>query len=273
MSFVSTSTTGGFAALEALLRSYDLAELLPWARQQFVEGRTIDEVTMGLREQEAFRRKYAPIFERESRGLAPVTVAEVIEFRTRARQLERMYGMPDGFIDPDRLMLADVSINELSDRVQMASSFVDSRPDVTTELERLYGMGRGAAIAYALDPDTAQPAIIRAFNSAQVAAQATRQGFGSLSQAEAETLVGLGIDEAAAEQGFGSLARAGELRTNLEGEQQAAFTREDDLAVVAGAAGAAQKLERRAQGRKAVFEEGGGFMATDQGVVGLGSAR
>lgn len=262
----------GFAALEALLRSYDLAELLPWARQQFIEGRTADEVSMGLRQQEAFRRKYAVIFEREAAGKAPVTVAEVVEFRTRAQQIERMYGMPDGFVNPDRLMLADVSISELGDRVQLASSMVDSRPDVTDQLERMYGLGRGAAIAYALDPESAEPAIVRTFNSAQVAAQAQRQGFGALSRSEAEQLTGLGVDEAAAAAGFGTLGRAGELRTNLEGEQGPTFTRDDELDYVAGAQPAAQKLERRARERRATFAEGGGFMADNDGLRGLGTA-
>jgi hypothetical protein len=261
----------GFAQLAALLRGYDLAELLPWARQQFIEGRTPDEVTMGLRQQEAFRRKYRVIFDREAAGKAPVTVAEVIEFRTRAQQIERMYGMPDGFIDPDRLMLADVSISELGDRVQLASSMVDTRPDVTDQLERLYGLGRGAAIAYALDPESAEPAIVRTFNAAQVAAQSQRQGFGALSRQEAEQLVGLGVDEAAAARGFGALERAGELRTNLEGEQGPTFSREDDLAYVAGGEPAAQKLERRARERRATFAEGGGFLASNDGLRGLGS--
>lgn len=261
----------GFAQLAALLRGYDLAELLPWARQQFIEGRTADEVTMGLRQQEAFRRKYAVIFEREAAGKAPVTVAEVLEFRTRAQQIERMYGMPEGFINPDRLMLADVSISELGDRVQLASSMVDTRPDVTDQLERLYGLGRGAAIAYALDPESAEPAIVRTFNAAQVAAQSQRQGFGALSRQEAEQLVGLGVDEAAAARGFGALDRAAELRTNLEGEQGPTFSRDDELAYVAGGEPAAQKLERRARERRATFAEGGGFLASNDGMRGLGS--
>lgn len=262
----------GFAALEALLRSYDLAELLPWAREQFVEGRTADEVSLGLRQQEAFRRKYRVIFDREAQGKAPVSVAEVVEFRTRARQIERMYGMPDGFVDPDRLMLADVSIAELGDRVQLASSYVDSRPDVTDQLQRLYGLGRGAAIAFALDPESAEPAIVRTFNAAQVAAQAQRQGFGALAREEAEMLTGLGVDEAAAAQGFGTLTRAGELTRTLEGEQPT-ITRQDELALVAGSAEAAGKLDRRARERRATFDEGGGFLAGNDGIVGLGIAN
>ncbi len=261
----------GFAALDALLRSYDLAELVPWAREQFINGSTADQIALGLRQQQPFRQKYAVIFEREAKGLPPVTVNQVLEYRQRAAEVEHLYGMPDGFVNADQLMVKDVSISELSTRVQTASEYIDQRPDVTQQLNDLYGLGRGAAIAFALDPDTALPAVTRQFQSAQVAAQSLRQGFGPISRAEAEQLQGMGVTEAQAAAGFGQLVGAGELTKTLEGESQS-ITRQDQLDLVAGSAAADAKLRNRQRDRKAVFDEGGGFTATNAGIVGLGIA-
>lgn len=261
-----------FASLETMLRSYDLAELLPGAREQWVNGSSVDQVMLWLRSQEPFRRKYAPIFEREKQGLPPVTVNEVVEYRRRAREIEQMYDMPADFVDTDRLMVSDVSLQELATRAQQASAYVDQRTDITGELGRLYGLGRGAAIAYVLDPDTALPAVQRRYMAAQVSAQAGRQGFGALNVTEAEQLAGLGVTEADAASGFGTLAQAGELTKTLEGEQPGAFTRDDQLALVAGSAVARRKLGNIQDQRRAVFQEGGGFAQDQRGMRGLGIA-
>lgn len=261
----------GFAQLDALLRSYDLAELVPWAREQFINGSSADQIALGLRQQQPFRQKYKVIFDREAQGLPPVTVNQVLEYRQRAAEIEHLYGMPDGFVNADQLMLKDVSISELSGRVQTASEYIDQRTDVTDQLQAMYGLGRGAAIAFALDPDTALPAVTRQFQSAQVAAQSLRQGFGQLTRAEAEGLQGLGVTEAQAASGFGQLVGAGELTKTLEGETPS-ITRQDQLDLVAGSASAEQKLRARQRERGAVFEEGGSFARTNAGIVGLGIA-
>jgi hypothetical protein len=262
----------GFAQLDAILRGMDLAELIPWARQQFVEGATADQVTLGLRSQDVFRQKYRVIFEREARGLPPVTVNDVVNYRQKANELATMYGLPSGFLDVNELMLRDVSANELAGRVQTASAYVDERTDITSQLQELYGLDRGAAIAYVLDPDTGAAAVQRTYQSAQVAAQAARQGFGQLSKAEAEQLAGLGISEADAARGFSTISASGELVRTLEGEAPGAITRQDQLDVVAGSTPAQQKLERVQQERKSVFAAGGAFEQTNQGMVGLGVA-
>lgn len=261
----------GFAALDAILRGMDLAELIPWARQQFINGASVDQVTMGLRQQDVFRQRYSVIFEREQQGLTPITVADVVNYRRRAAELATMYGMPRDFIDVNKLMLADVSMEELSGRVQAASMYVDTRPDVTEQMQALYGLDRGAAIAFVLDPATGEQAVQRTWQSAQVSSQALRQGFGQLSRAEAEQLAGLGVTEAQASQRFAQIAQAGELTKTLEGET-AQFNRQDSLDFAAGNAPAQQKLARRQQERTAVFSEGGGFASDRRGMVGLGSA-
>lgn len=266
------ATSATFAQLDSLLRSYDLAELIPWAQQMFVEGRSIDEITVGLRQQTAFRTKYSVIFEREAQGLPPITVNEVLEYRTRSRQIERMYGLPDGFVDPNRLMLADVSIDELNFRARAAASYVDTRTDVLNQLQTMYGLDRGAAIAYVLDPDTAEPAIQNTLTTAQVGAAAARSGYGQLSRQEAETLTGLGVNESSAQQGFDAVVAAGELRQTFDGERPI-MDRETELGIVAGDQGARRRLQDRQRERQAVFDEGGGFLASREGMTGLGVAR
>lgn len=264
------ASDAGFSTLDALLRSYDLAELIPWARQQFIEGRTADEISLGIRDQKAFRDKYKVIFDREAAGQSPLTVSQVLEYRQRVSSLERMYGMPTGFVNADHLLLKDVSVSEFQNRLQLADQYVNTRTDVTAELERLYGLDRGHALAFVLDPDTAMPVIEREYASAAVAAQATRQHY-SLTRQESESLAALGVTEAQAGAGFGQLANAGQLRQTLDGETQS-ITRQDELATVAGDVTAQKKFDEVARQRRAVFAEGGGFTANQGGITGLGIA-
>jgi len=260
--------------LRALLRPYGLEELADAAVSRFTDGMpTGAELELWLEEQPIVQREFSAVFERRQRGLPPVSISDVVAYRQRAGELAAYYDLPPGFIDPNRLILEDVSINELGERVQAATDIIMNRPDVTTQLTQLYGLSAGDAIAFALDPETGLAAVQRRFASARVAAQATRQGFGELTAQEAEGLTGIGVDESQAEQGFATLGRFAQVTGRLEGDADPGMSREAQLGVVAGQQGAQSQLQRRQRGRQSVFEESGSSGVQGDGVLGAGTAR
>jgi hypothetical protein len=256
--------------MAALLKGYGLESLVDWAFQMFTDGRTSDEILLGLEQQPVVQEKFAAVFERRKLGLPPISFSDVVEYQRRAGELASYYDLPREFIDVNRMMIHDVSASELGDRIQAAAEVVATRPDVVATLQS-WGMSEGDAIAYALDPDTGLPAVQRKFASAKVATRATQQGFG-ITEGEATNLTGLGVTEDQANQGFGMLGRFGEVTQQLAGEQDPAMARDAQLGVVAGAQGATSELEKRARKRAGVFEEGGGLAASNAGVVGAGSS-
>ena len=253
-----------FAMLRNLLRSYGLDELSDWAYQRFVEGKTSDEIMIEIEDQPAFKRKYSAIFDRRAKGLPPVSVAEIVEYRRSARNLEQFYDLPEGMISDDGKVNAaitgDLSFDELTSRVQQGALLAyESPPEVQDWLRENYGIGEGGLIAYFVDPDVAMPLLERQATGARVAGAAARSGFGALTRAEAEMLAQSGVDPNQAGGTFGALAEGRELMTGLAGSGEDDITREEQLGFVAGKTTAQQRLERRSRGRRATFEESGGY--------------
>jgi hypothetical protein len=253
-----------FAMLRNLLRSYGLDDLSDWAYQRFVEGKTSDEIMIEIEDQPAFKRKYQAIFDRRVKGLPPVSVAEIVEYRRQALNLEQFYDLPQGMISDDQHVNAaitgDVSFDELSGRVQRGALIAYNQPpEVRDYFRDTYGVGEGALIAYFTDPEHSMPFLERAATGAMIGGSARRQGFGALSRAEAEQLATAGVDPGQAGQAFGTLTTGRELLSGLAGSGEGDIDRATQLGFVEGREPAAEILRRRARARRAVFEEGYGF--------------
>jgi hypothetical protein len=254
----------GWAAFERMLKNYGLGELAAWAKQQFTEGRSPDEITLALEEQPAFQRKYAAIFDRRAKGLPPISVTDIMQYRQQALNLERFYDLPAGMISDDAQVNtaigSDVSFAELEHRVTLGASVaLQQPPEVLDWLEQNFGFGAGGVIAYFVDPTHAMPYIERAVASGVVAGASARQGFGALSRAEAERLAQAGVTADQASQAFGELAQSKELLSALAGTAESEIGRDTQLGVVEGEAGSIAALQRRARERVAAGKGGGSY--------------
>jgi hypothetical protein len=260
--------------LRQMLAPYGLSELADAAVSQFLDGVVSGpELELWLEAQPVVQQRFSAVFERRKQGLPPISILDVVEYERRARELSSMYGLPDGFIDVNRLLVNDVSISELGERVQGAADVIEARPDVVEQLQTMYNLSAGDAIAYALDPDTGLPAVQRRFAAARVGAQAQRQGFGQLTSTEAEGLYGSGVDESQAREGFATLGRLGQVTGRLADEAVDAMDRDAQLGVVSGDQAALTELQRRQGRRVATFEETSGAQVGGEGVLGAGRAR
>lgn len=276
---LSDDQQNGIAYLTDLLASYGLSSLSGWARDQVIAGNSPLMVSQMLQDTPEFKARFKVIFDRRAKGLAPMSVNDVINYEHAARQLFQAAGLPPGFYDsPDdfySFMDNDISLNELSARVDLAkTSIYSSDPVARSEMKRLYGLSDGQELAYILDPQRALPLIQNQFTSAQNAAASARSGYGELTLAEAERLTQLGVDPSRASQAFGSLVQSRELFNPLPGQEasETAITRDQQLnAAFAGDATAQQLIARRGEQRAAQGKVGGTFIQDREGFAGLGT--
>lgn len=248
-----------FAMLRNLLRSYGLEELFDWARDQFLDGRSMAEIELGLEDQPIVKQKFKAVFDRRAQGLPPISFLDVVEYQRRANELEHLYGVPRGFLDVNRMLTSDVSLNEANQRLAMAADAIQGNPETMRQLRELYGVSEGEAIAFFADPDSALPLITQRYTAARLATQARQQGFGQLTAGEAERFAREGVSEQQAAAGFGALATSQQVVGEIAGDRGPGMSRERQLDAVAGNAAAGRELEDRRRQRTAVFDEGGRF--------------
>jgi hypothetical protein len=261
--------------LEALLTTYGLESLTGWAIEQIREGNSPDMVMQLMRERQEFRDRFPAIFAREEAGLTPISPAEYVEYERAAQRMFRAAGLPGEFWS-DRdvvtgLLTADVSVQELSQRVSLAFDRVASAPEaVRREFEGMFGAFGDAALAtFFLDPDRSMPALERAAASAEYAGAGAMFGFSVASRAQDAARMGFTFDSALA--GF---RQAAQLRPLVD--RQLAWERgeldQDDLLDAVFGVSDGDALRRRQEGRLSAFQGGARPMLGEQGALQAGTA-
>lgn len=267
------------AFIQDQLDQYGLGSMADWAWKEIQQGRTNNEILADLRQTPEFQQAFPEIAARQKAGLPPVSPGEIVSYRNSAQQMMRAAGLPPGFWDSPTdfasLIAKNVSLNELSQRVQLAQQAANEVPqEVRDILATKYGLDQGHLAAVFLDPDRAEPVLLRDFHAAQIGAAASRTGFGQTTMGQNERLADLGVSEAQAQQGFSALAQSKELMGSLPGENTTGISADEQLAAAFGGdAGAQQEIERRRQQRIAAFAGGGQFATSNQGFTGIGAAQ
>lgn len=179
----------------------------------------------------------------------------------------RAYGLPEKFYDEiddfTNWIAGDVSAREIEERVEIASSFVNSTDqNVRSALRNFYNISEGDLIAYFLDEKRAKPLLERQAQAAFVGGAALRQGL-SISSERAEQFASQGVGAQAANEAFADIAALLPTATKLGGiygEAYAQADAEDEL--LGGLASARRKRERLAEKEIASFSGSGGVTRT-----------
>ncbi len=288
-----TPTPGQFAVLRALLTRYGLIDLYDTAVNWMIDGTadSPERLEIALRETQQFRDRFKGMFDREQRGLPPISVDEYLAYEGQAYALARQYDFPPGYYDDPtdfaKWIGDNVSLVELEQRFAGFAEIASiGGATAREELSRhAAGLGGEADVAAMSDGDLAAffagvtsgqtdrslQAIRGRVKSAQISASARNAGFGALSASEADRLQGMGLDQGSAAQSFGAIAHQREVIGQLAGED-AAMSRERVLAAAGGDAAAADELEKRQAKRVGQFRRGGGFAGGNQGLGGLGAS-
>jgi len=265
-SLLGSEAESAFSIVQNVLRAYGLESLAGFVRDFIVDNDVVDSnVLVGeIRRQPEYLQRFAANEARRRAGLNAFGEGEYVAMENQYRQLMRASGLPRNFYDSQedlqRFLANDVSVGELSERINQgyeAIRFAD--PEVISQMQELYGVGEGELAAYFLDPERATPVLLQRAQTAQTAAGAAQAGM-QLTTEEAERLAQEGVTQQQARAGAAAITQAEELFQPTTGEQDGAFTREEQLGAVFGTdPAAAQRLRQRQRRRQAAFEGGGGF--------------
>jgi hypothetical protein len=258
--------------LQAAFADYGLGDLFPeierYARQDLTEG----AILLELRKTQAYKNRF-PAMEALARKGRVLTEGEYIAFERNAAQLERAYGLPAGMLDNratiGELLTNEVSGRELEERVTLAAAGAfQTSQEMRDTFQRFYGIGSGGLTAYFLDPEKALPLLNKQFVSSQIGAEAAMQDI-TIESRLAEELVTSGVDQARAREGFGQVRQ---LRGLSAGRGDVASQEQLIGASLQGQQDAAESVRRAQAARVGRFQQGGGAIASQQGVTGAGTA-
>jgi hypothetical protein len=279
--FLPKARSDAFSRMRALLSRFGLSSLENAVNNIITSGtvdlENADAIIFALRNEDAYKKRFAGNAARAAAGLPELDPATYIGLEESYRQLLQANGLPNDFYndqtDFEKWIEGDVSPAELQDRINNGYRKVaDADPAVRRQMQELYGVAEGDLAAFFLDPKRAQPMLttrerVRKAQAAEIAARGQEQAGMQLSAAEAETLASRGITGQEAMDRFGEMGALSGLYQTMGGEE--AMTREQQL----GAAfrydtNALDLLRRRQRGRVAQFEGGGQFARTSGATSG-----
>ena len=261
--------------IRRVLTQYKLESLtdIIWNKYAGQEVNIEDEGALiySIREEEAYKKRFAANQARIEKGLAELLPSSYLELEDAYRRVLSNNGMPPGFYDSEddftQFIANDISVQELQNRIQQGYRLVaDADPEVRRKMEELYGVSEGDLAAYFIDPNRARPLLVaadyqRQARAAQIAARAQEQAGIRLEGGLAEDLARRGVTQEEAMAGFGEIGALGELRQRFAGEEDIT-----EQGIVGARFGidvqAAEQLERRKQRRVAAFAGGGSFART-----------
>lgn len=270
------------AILSSELTSWGFGtDAVDWATAQITSNNSIDQILYSLRQQPFYVNS---IFgqvaaQRQAANLPAMTEAQILSYKDTVVGSAQQAGLPTGFItDNEIAQLAghDVSASEVDARItQGYTDATKASPDVLNQLQSYYGVAPGDLAAYYLDPTRALPLLQSQFTAAQIGAEGTRTGFGSLDQNTAMGLAQLGVTDQTAQTGLSKLSGESQLMNALPGSGEKGIAQQVQLAAeFGGNAQDQQAIASRAQEREAVFAGNYHFAETqNRGITGLGSVN
>lgn len=264
--------TDAESILRDYLRQYGLEGLGDWAWQQYLNGSSIDQIMLDIRDQPAYKQRF-PAMEQLAQAGEAITELDYIAYEKSVRQMLQQYGITPGLYDTaegiKNLLVNRVSAVEVNARLQQAAAAAYTTPKEVLDALRAqgYDLNGGSLASFYLDPERALPLIEQQYRAAQITGAAAQQRL-QISAEEADRLAKNGITWEQAQQGFSQVAATAALGGGSgETADQASRT-----AAVFGDAEAAQRVRRVQNSRRAAFAGGGGAAETQQGATGLGGA-
>jgi hypothetical protein len=261
----------------------DSVRLADWALNSLIAGNSPEQILLELEQQPEYKTAFPEIEERMNRAAArgvqlnPISPADILEYRTRAKQLMRSYGLPENFYDSNdnffALIVEDVSLEEFNSRLDLSAKRVEQAPpEVKAAFADYFGyLNETALFMVFTNVDTKLPELEDMVQAAEAGGAAARFGFG-LNKNQAERLAGMNLDYEMAVEGFTKLDAARNLFDETLYETDWTVGDEGAAAVFGLEGGASEQLARRGEARKSETAGSSGAGIEERGVTGLGQA-
>ena len=253
--------------LLAEFNRYGLGSLVSDLKNLITNDTSPGELTLLLRQTDAYKKRFAANTERIAKGLTALDEASYLAKEDAYQNIMRNYGLPESYWKKDamgtqegftKLLANDVSAVELEDRIATAQNRVlNANPQVKEALKKFYpDISNSDILAYALDPQKALTDIKRKVTAAEIGGAALGQGLAT-SQLAAEGLAGYGVTKQQAEQGYGTIAEllptAQKLASIYKEEPYTQQQAESEIFNLANSAEAAKKRKKLSQQEQATF--------------------
>ena len=263
-------------------KKYGLESLVEDVKGLVMTATSDAEITMGLRNSENYKKRFAGNAQRIAKGLTALDEASYLAKEDAYQNLMREYGLPDTYWVKDAtgrqqsfeaLIANDVSAVELEARMISGQDRVlKANPEVLNALKQFYpGITNGDILAYTLDPKNALKDIQSKVTAAEIGGAALQSGLAT-NVTRAEELQRYGVDKAAATAGFATigagLQRGSELASIYQENPYTQTTAEQEIFNVPGAQEARKQRQKITGLEKATFggKSGvtGGALARDR---------
>jgi len=272
--------TSAYTLLLSEFERYGLSTLVEPLKKYIEEGLSPAEFTLRLRNEDAYKKRFAANAQRVAKGLRALSEAEYVGTEDQYQDVMRRYGMPESYYAKgdlgvqsgfEKFLAGDVSAVELEDRIQTAQNrVVNSNPEVSKALKEFYpGISNGDILAYVLDPANAIEQIKRKVTAAEIGGAAIQSGL-KTGMTRAEELAAAGITKQQAQQGFQTVAevapRGGVLADIYRQDPYTQTTAEQEVFGLAGSVDAARQRRKLTQLETAEFSgsAGTGAIARDR---------
>ena len=208
----------GQSAYDILLtefNQYGLGTLVEPLKGLIVSGPSEAELTLALRQTDAYKKRFAANAQRIASGLRALSEGEYVQLEDQYQNIMRNYGLPASYYTKDatgkqegfeKFIAGDVSPTELEDRVVTAQQRVlNAAPEVTTALKQFYpDITNGEILAYTLDPSKGLADIKKKITAAEIGGAALGAKLGA-TVGRAEELARYGVTAESARAGFGAI--------------------------------------------------------------------
>lgn len=237
-----------FELLQATLREWDLASLIPDLENILTEGVSGDVAMLRLRNTDAYKRRFKGNLERQKRGLPAMSEAEYLETETALKTVVRRYGGEGtaiGGLNSDEQLANwignDVSPTELNQRFSMYRDNYLAQPTWVRDAWAQHGLTPWQAMMAAADPSVSETDLANTLNTFAVGSEALQQ-YG-------QENFDFGADR------FEEYARRGVTADDARKAFSDVAQREEREGFLAGLAG--EQLSRQDQEKAALFGDAG----------------
>ena len=208
----------GQSAYDILLtefNQYGLGTLVEPLKGLIVSGPSEAELTLALRQTDAYKKRFAANAQRIASGLRALSEGEYVQLEDQYQNIMRNYGLPASYYTKDatgkqegfeKFIAGDVSASELEDRISIAQKrVIDAAPQVREALKQFYpDIKDGEILAYTLDPTQGLANIQKKVLAAEIGGAAMGAKLGATA-ARAEELARYGVTAETARAGYGAI--------------------------------------------------------------------
>jgi hypothetical protein len=260
------SNRDAYMAVQSLFNSYGLGSLAGKIYDYVKNGYSSDTISILLQDTSEYKARFAGNEARKKAGLAVLSPAEYLATEAAYQQVMKSAGLPASFYDQPSDFATwignNTSPSEIQSRVDLATQATTLASPAYRQALNQMGIDDAHLAAYYLDPTKAMPLLQKQAATAQIGAEALKQGL-AFDQSYAEQLATEGVSQQAAAQGYAQVANELGTMQNLGGMYGQGWTqRESEQAALEGSAGAtAKKAGLLSQERGAFGGASGGSRA------------